>query len=372
MKRLAADSTHPEHLGGQPYFPRDYRDARERFVAAADTAGATLQHLPLTATGPDKQSLGIDIAHFGSTTPHRLLIHSSGIHGVEGFAGSAIQLALLDRLPPLPSDGALVLVHILNPFGMAWLRRVNESNVDLNRNFLGLDEAWSGAPAIYPALDPFLNPPRPPRHDPFLLKALACILRYGFANMKRAVAAGQYDHPRGLFYGGSGPEEGPRLFRDWLTTTFPSAEQVFAIDVHTGLGPSGVGSLLLRAEGRGRSALAAQISRPILDDAAEDAVVGYPIRGSLSNLYREHFGAEHVTFLTQEFGTRSNLAVLKALRAENQHHHYGEQDLGHWSKRALADAFASAAPRWRQQVVSQGCQLVEEAGRLLFGEQQAP
>ena len=48
----------------------------------------------------------------------------------------SLQLALLDA-PPAPGPGdALVLVHVLNPYGMAWLRRTNENNVDLNRNFL--------------------------------------------------------------------------------------------------------------------------------------------------------------------------------------------------------------------------------------------
>lgn len=32
------------------------------------------------------------------------------------------------------------MVHVLNPYGMAWLRRVNENNVDLNRNFRAADD----------------------------------------------------------------------------------------------------------------------------------------------------------------------------------------------------------------------------------------
>ena len=38
---------------------------------------------------------------------------------------------------PLPASGrpTLVFVHALNPYGFSWVRRVNEDNVDLNRNF---------------------------------------------------------------------------------------------------------------------------------------------------------------------------------------------------------------------------------------------
>src|SRR5213592_2819131 len=92
--------------------------------------------------------ISIDTAWFGTANPHRVLLHSSGLHGVEGFAGSAIQLQLLNSLPSLPQDAALIVVHVLNPYGMAWLRRFNENNVDLNRNFLG-DDAYIGAPEAY-------------------------------------------------------------------------------------------------------------------------------------------------------------------------------------------------------------------------------
>src|SRR5438128_1546746 len=115
------------------FFSTDYFVARSRFREMAGRAGGTLESLTLGATGPGGQDLSIDIAWFGAPEPERILLHSSGLHGVEGFAGSAIQLQLLNLLPAIPPDAALVLVHILNPYGMAWLRRVNEENVDLNR-----------------------------------------------------------------------------------------------------------------------------------------------------------------------------------------------------------------------------------------------
>ena len=74
------------------YFSPDYFIARDRFRECAARAGARLEVLPLEAKGPDGQELTIDIAWIGTDTPNRLLVHSSGLHGVEGFAGSAIQL----------------------------------------------------------------------------------------------------------------------------------------------------------------------------------------------------------------------------------------------------------------------------------------
>src|ERR1044071_4619533 len=114
------------------FFSPDYSTARGRFREAAARAGGRLEAIALDPKGPKGESLGIDIVWFGAVSPRRVVLHSSGLHGVEGFAGSAIQLQLLADLPILPEDAAIVVVHALNPYGMVWLRRFNENNVDLN------------------------------------------------------------------------------------------------------------------------------------------------------------------------------------------------------------------------------------------------
>ena len=154
------------------FFSPDYFAARDRFREAAARAGGRVETLPLDAKGPGGQNLGIDIAWFGAANPRRVLLHSSGLHGIEGFAGSAIQLQLINDIPALPDDTALIVVHVLNPYGMSWLRRFNENNVDLNRNFLG-GGAYAGAPDAYVTLNSFLNPPTPPGMD-FYTHGLSC------------------------------------------------------------------------------------------------------------------------------------------------------------------------------------------------------
>src|SRR5689334_7447943 len=105
------------------YFSPDYFTARVRFRQAVEKAGGRLHTIPLDAKGPNNEELTIDIGWFGSDQPKKVLLHSSGVHGVEAFAGSAIQLQILDNLTKLPSDTALIIAHVLNPYGMAWLRR---------------------------------------------------------------------------------------------------------------------------------------------------------------------------------------------------------------------------------------------------------
>ena len=67
----------------------------------------------------------------------------SGTHGVEGYYGSDSQIALLDNLRDhaSPEDTCVVLVHLVNPLGTAWLRRVNEDNADANRNYIDFTQA---------------------------------------------------------------------------------------------------------------------------------------------------------------------------------------------------------------------------------------
>ena len=59
-------------------------------------------------------------------------------------------------------DHAVIFVHTINPYGMAWWRRFNENNVDLNRNFLTRNQKYSGVPEGYEHIREFINPESPP------------------------------------------------------------------------------------------------------------------------------------------------------------------------------------------------------------------
>src|SRR5216684_7611419 len=110
----------------QSCFSRDYFTARARFRDAVLRAGGSLTALAIAAKGPGDEELTIDIAWFGAESPKGVLVHSSGVHGVEAFAGAAIQVQWLDEgIRDVPEGCAIFLVHVVNPYGMAWLRRVN-------------------------------------------------------------------------------------------------------------------------------------------------------------------------------------------------------------------------------------------------------
>lgn len=241
------------------FFSPDYFTARQRFCSGVLANGGQIESIMLDAKGPDGEDLSIDIGWFGSPEPRRVFVHSSGLHGVEGFAGSAIQLQWLERPQLPPGACAVVLVHVMNPFGMAWLRRVNENNVDLNHNFLAADEKYEGTPSS----------------DPFLLRA-------AYRMLWGKDLEGQYKFPQGLAYGGHRHEQTARRFQLYISGKLANAERIVAIDVHTGPGRSG------------------------------DA----PAKGSLEGLYRRMFSGAEVRFTEQQFATCNGIRVLAALRRQ--------------------------------------------------------
>jgi hypothetical protein len=348
-------------MTGADYFSKDYASARSRFIAAACAAGARMDELHLDAMGPNGIPLATEIAWLGSDEPERVFIHSSGIHGVEGFAGSAVQLALLSSEISIPDDTALIVVHCLNPYGMAWLRRVNENNVDLNRNFVVDETDRTGAADHYHQLNDLLNPSGLPGSDLFYLHAVRSILKYGMPALKQTIAEGQYEYPDGLFYGGKQFEQSATLYLGWLGLELKSVRKLFAIDVHTGLGKWGTETLFLRSSGSDHDdadRLRASLGRTLISDPVTAGA--YDIRGLLSEVFDMLEPKPEWKFVLQEFGTYPGIRALNVLRQENRWHHHGDGGVNHWTKRNLMKTFAPDSSSWRNFVVERGVSLCHQ------------
>ena len=349
------------YMKPEEYFFCSYIEARSRFVAAAEQAGAELSHLELQE-GQADGGLCTNIAWFGPKSPRRALVTVSGVHGVEGFAGSAVQLAVLDRLPELSDDIALVMIHVLNPYGMANLRRFNYNNVDLNRNFKFSPDGWQGEPEGYSALDKFFNPARPPSFDFFYFRLFLAWLRFGNACVRQAVTGGQYHYPRGIYYGGNGLEPEAAGYIAWLQDSpLLDVDKLMVLDFHTGLGSFGAQSLFMRSGPGRRDELSRKLGVAVTPSKTESKTMGYHHDGGSSGMYRRLFNGGELTCLTVEYGTYHGFRMLHALRAENQYHHYGDQNLDHWSKQNLKEAFCPGSKDWRRRVVTQGADLVERS-----------
>lgn len=350
-------------------FSSDYVTARSRFRASASQLGWQLEAHPIDAAGPGGEELTIDVAS-STGDPTRVLVISSGTHGVEGFFGSAVQLALLDQwgradAPPI----SCVFVHALNPYGFAWRRRVNENNVDLNRNFLLPGERFEGVNEHYGRLDPFLNPRRPPtRGDLFTLKALPFILRHGIPAIRQAIAEGQYSYPRGLFYGGAGPSRTQQLLSAHMPRWLAGSTAVVHLDFHTGLGRSGACKLLIdyALTERQRGRLIEWFGAGSFE-SADPAGIAYKARGAFGRWCVSRHLAPDYLFAYPEFGTYGSIRMVAGLRAENQAHHWGEPSARATlrAKEHLQELFCPADRAWRSGVLEKSLELVDRALQCL-------
>ncbi|HEB88583.1 MAG TPA: DUF2817 domain-containing protein, partial [Deltaproteobacteria bacterium] len=119
-------------------FSRSVPEADEKFAAAAEAAGARTEWFEHPKADPAGRPIGTRVAWLGPEDAEQVALFVSGTHGNEGWAGSAIQIDSLRRdvFANLPSDTAVLMIHLINPWGCAWGRRENEENHDLFRDFI--------------------------------------------------------------------------------------------------------------------------------------------------------------------------------------------------------------------------------------------
>ncbi len=349
----------------------DYQVSRARFRAAAFAAGCDVESLPIERRGPGDEVLATDIAirgGDGSAPDGRTLIVSSGLHGVEGGFGSAVQSSALERIDSIAALRAIrtVWIHAANPYGFAFARRFDEENIDLNRNFLLDGEPYDGIPDGYDRLAPLLIPERPAgRFDLFALRMGAEVVRSGFAAVANASVGGQYRDARGLFFGGFAPSGWHRRCRERMRDWIGPTELAIHLDLHTGLGPWGVGQMLLDstvgdqeiARWRERFASFPVItSERVEQSGGEKVAATYETRGDWGRWSIDRHLADDYRYACFEFGTYRPLKVLAGLRAENAAFHHAEttSPAARRSRRRLEELFCPASLDWRRRALGQG------------------
>ena len=85
----------------EDYFPAIYCDGRARFLSACLDARAPVASYRNPHPGPEGEALYTDAALIGRADAENVVVVTSSTHGVEGFAGSGIQVGLL-RDPDAP------------------------------------------------------------------------------------------------------------------------------------------------------------------------------------------------------------------------------------------------------------------------------
>ncbi len=335
------------------HFSPDYRSARAKFRAACAAENVEVISWPHPMKGFHGEELATDAAWVGPRDARKMLVLCSGTHGVEGLYGSGVQVGFLrDGLHrELPSGTAALLVHATNPWGFSWLRRVNEDNIDVNRNFRDF-HAKLPPNKGYLEIAPFFEPRE--WNERVRAELNKRLRDYGAANgmaaLHAAIGAGQHTHPNGVFYGGTGPSWSNRTMHEIVPHFLDEADAVCVLDLHTGLGPFGYSEMICRHP-PGSEAL--KLARQWFGKAVTSPQSGESespvIEGNLRMAFPQILPEAMVIASAIEVGTQSATEVNAALFADNWLHLHGEprSAQGDAIRKQVRDAFYPDSADWR-------------------------
>ncbi|MFM6930501.1 MAG: M14 family metallopeptidase [Bdellovibrio sp.] len=362
-------------------FKTSFADARASFLANIEELKQHNPHLRThTVQIPTRTSenLQMDVAYIPplSGKKERLLILTSGVHGMEGFVGSALQNQFTKENFWQLRDANLgiLLIHAINPYGFKFNRRVTENNVDLNRNFDTSTDLFTLKNEGYKKVDSLLNPTEVAHGGiwdrlKFYFDCVKAIVKHSMESLRRAILRGQYEFPNGIYFGGTGFEPQKDLIEKEILEVAPGYEQTLLVDLHTGYGRRG--QLHLFSD-----------QTPDMDPVyLQNIFAGYELEsGQKKDFYAVSGGL--VVYLAKllkskskfagivfEFGTLDSQKTVGSLDSlyrmvrENQKFHYGahskaeDEEINH----AFAELFYPESPEWRQAVSQQFQEVLSRA-----------
>jgi hypothetical protein len=343
-------------MNAVPFFARSYSEARAKFHDAATAKGLRITSHRNPTRGPTGEELATDTTLIGNPSASRLLIGMSGTHGAEGFCGSGIQVGWLQEglFDSLPGDTAVLLIHAINPSGFAWVRRVNEDNIDLNRNFIdhqGAKPENDGYRQLRDAICPADWSVESERRNKAAFSAYAA--SNGALALQSAITSGQYWDDAGVFYGGTTETWSNRTLRDILAPFAGTAHRAAFIDLHTGLGPYGFGEIMSNHFGQSvgnrliRDWWGAEAT--FFDDGSTSSAVTI---GDTNIGVDQALPQTEVAGITLEYGTIPLEPMIDAVRADNWLHLHGKLDsaLGKEIKAEIRAGFYPEHDDWKQMV----------------------
>jgi len=373
-----ADVEHEIVPAAFDYFHKTYEDCRSAFIEKTNLLvsqykGIEVFKIPVPCeTDPD---LTIDFCYIpAQDTLDSLLIVSSGIHGIEGFTGSAVQLMVMEEIlsPDHLDATGILLIHGLNPYGFKHLRRVTENNVDMNRNCAIDENLFDTKNEGYGKLHDMLNPQGEANHRSLKnrhmhLVMVQKILAESISVLRQAILQGQYEHPEGLFFGGKKLEPQIAAITPILQEKMTPYTQILTIDLHTGYGENGTMYLF---------------PNPVKDaDIKADMealFAGYTIDWGDSDDFYTYTGsfADYIGALASgktyypmlfEFGTMDSQKTFGSLRSlhnvilENQGFHYGYKNEKTEAKikENFLELFYPSNKAWRSKVIMDTKEILE-------------
>lgn len=347
-------------------FPACYAVGRQQWLERLNKLPCRQQHLPYVCAGagPNCETLVTDTTWIGNDDADRVVVLIAGTHGVEGFAGSAIEIDLLDLLAAgkivPPKNCAILLIHALTPWGYAWLRRCDADGVDLNRNAVDFSKPLPENPD-YDRLRPALFAGDVEQRQRAFVEYGQ---RFGRVALEKAISGGQYRDPAGPFYGGRAPAHGRRVCEALIERYALRKRRLAVIDLHTGLGSYGYGEII--CDHRPESAGAA-VARQWYGDSVTLPLAGtsssVPKLGLLDYLWQAIMD-DLSCFITLEFGSFSTDQLFEILLRDHQLWAEADNDVARFAHgQVMRRHFCPNDPAWQEMVLFRARQVIGQALR---------
>ncbi len=357
------------------YFAKNYEQSRQNFIQKVAWMQAKFpqsRYYSYLMPPGNKDGLYTDVLYIPVKDSDTLIVITSGVHGIEGFTGSALQKAIMNLffVETVPLKTSLLFVHSVNPYGHKNFRRVNENNVDLNRNFLlNQDQFDTLSNTSYAKIEAFLNSKS--RYQSkllektrFVLSTLKVLKNYGIKSFRQAILQGQYQFEKGIFFGGKNYQAQKDLIDTLIEKHMLQYKKVILIDIHTGYGYRGK-LHLIGMDTYPDETVYEDLQALYPDDRIEKADAGqgdfYKINGAMFDYIYHKLTPKNIRVLpvAWEFGTNDNIKTLKSIeslriiRAENQAFHYGckDDESSQKIKDAYRNLFYPDSDSWQRNIL---------------------
>lgn len=250
---------------------------------------------------------------------------------------------------------------------MAWWRRENESNVDLNRNWRRSDTEPEHNDA-YDEIHALVCPATAslPAVGDFMARAGEVVAERGAAWVRDAITVGQYRHADGLHYGGADTEESNRVLEQVAEERIYGRARVLVVDLHTGHGPRGEITLLSdEPPGSDQD----RFLRERVPSAVVEATTRNPAAttgaksGQIANGIRAALPAGSCWSTSAEIGTVGDLEQLAATYQSRWVAFHGDRAVPEHAAAVWAyrECFTPDDRDWERVAITRGRQLLDEA-----------
>jgi len=362
------------------YFQESYEDCRNSFIDKAikkKELFRDVQISSLTIESLKDRDLTIDYCYIPAQKSFkRLMILTSAVHGIEGYVGSAVQQMFLKELVKENSldDMGVLLIHGVNPYGFKYNRRFTENNVDLNRNSSTDESLFESVNQGYNDLNLFLNYKKKVNQfslDQFFfpINAILKIIRHSMGTLRQAVIQGQYQHEKGIYFGGKALEPSIKAVTPLIQQTARQYDGVFNIDLHTGYGANGTLHLFPNPQkDEKKKATVESIFKGYHIDWG-DGDDFYTITGDFATYAGQIIPEKYYLTMTFEFGTLDTQTTMGSLRAlhnvmiENQGTQYGykSKKVEERVKSRYLEGYYPSSKAWRSKVIRDARQILLQA-----------